>query len=53
MADLTILSDEQENNLAGSLLKNPLRLDTVREILSPEKIRLEPVRDLYNAMLSL
>ena len=53
MADINVLSDEQENNLAGALLKDPSRLELVSEIIKPENIRLTHVRDLFNAMLFL
>jgi len=47
------LSDAQELNLAGALLKNPERIDIVREIIKPEDIRLIKVRNIYEAVLSL
>ena len=53
MADVNALSDEQEKQMAGALLKDPSRIELVREIISPENIRLSHVRDLFEAMLSL
>ena len=53
MSDPNVLSDEQELNMAGALLKEPSKLELVSEIVRPDNIRLTHVRDLFQAMLFL
>lgn len=44
---------EMEENLAGALLKRPSALSAVMEVITPDDIWLERVKELYKAMLKL
>lgn len=53
MNDPKVLAQEQELNLIGALLKDPSKLDLVKEIITPDDIWLVRARDAYAAMLKL
>ena len=47
------LAQEQELQLIGSLLKNPTKINLVKEIITPDDIWLIRAREVYESMLSL
>jgi replicative DNA helicase len=53
MADSRELAQEQELNLIGALLKDPSKLDYVKEIIVPDDIWLVKARWCYESMLAL
>lgn len=53
MNNTTDLAMEQELNLIGALLKDPSKIDYVKEIITPDDIWLERARDVYKAMVDL
>ena len=53
MTDTRELAQEQELNLIGALLKDPAKLDNVKEIVTPNDFWLVRARYAYEAMLKL